>query len=150
MDSGAHKTAEEWQPFGDPTLAIADESQAPQKPVITGPVSGKSGEEYSYTAETIDNDGDQLFYLFDWGDSSFSDWIGPYESGETASITYVWRAQGTYEIRVRAKDDHGVQSEWSDPLEISMPKDNLITSSFLRYLMQHQQIFIFLQSLFQD
>jgi hypothetical protein len=150
MDGGAHKTVEEWQPFGDPTLAIADESQAPQKPVITGPASGKSGEEYTYNAETIDIDGDQLFYLFDWGDGSFSDWIGPYDSGETATITYVWRAQGTYEIRVRAKDDHGVQSEWSDPLEISMPKDRLITSSFQRYLAQHQQIFIFLQSLFQD
>jgi hypothetical protein len=36
--------------------------------------------------------------------------------------SYIWTDKGDYEIRVKAKDEHGVQSEWSDPLPISMAK----------------------------
>jgi hypothetical protein len=146
MDSGAYKTVEEWQPFGDPTLSIADKSQAPQKPSISGPPSGKTGEEHTYNAETIDVDGDQLYYIFDWGDGSYSEWIGPYESGETASTSHTWTQQGTYEIRARAKDDHGVQSEWSDPLEVSMPKDKILVIPFHQLLKEHP-LFSFLNRL---
>ena len=31
-------------------------------------------------------DGDNIFYLFDWGDDTNSGWIGPYKSGEIELI----------------------------------------------------------------
>ena len=31
-----------------------------------------------------------------------------------------------YQIRVKAKDDHGVQSEWSDSIPISMPHSKFL------------------------
>ena len=59
---------------------------------------------------------------FDWGDESNSGWLGPIESGEEISSSHIWNSNGNYEIRVKAKDLEGAQSEWSDPLTISMPK----------------------------
>jgi len=136
MDCGDYKTVEEWQPFGDPTLAIADESLAPEKPgVPEGTITGDAGKEYTYTTSTIDPDGDQLYYLFDWGDGKFSGWVGLYNSGQTAEASHKWSGKGNYEIRVKAKDDHGVQSDWSDPLPISMPKNKqLINHPFFEFL----------------
>jgi len=124
MDEMDFITVEEFQPFGDPSLAIAADSQAPVKPEdLDGPTSGKINEEYTYTASTTDPDGDQLYYLFDWDDGEFSEWIGLYDSGDTAEASHTWTEQGDYEIKVKAKDEHGVQSDWSDPLSISMPRD---------------------------
>ena len=35
MDDADYKTVEEWQAFGDPTLAIGEKSQPPAKPAST-------------------------------------------------------------------------------------------------------------------
>jgi hypothetical protein len=134
MDAYDHKTVEEWQPFGDPSLSIAAESQPPLKPATpSGPTSGTAGVEYTYSSSTTDPDGDKIYYLFDWGDGEYSGWLGPYYSGGTVEASHIWEEKGDYQIRVKAKDEHGAQSEWSDPLSISMPK-----SVFLpRFLEQH-------------
>jgi len=47
------------------------------------------------------------------------DWVE--FSGQTP-VVY----QGEYQIRVKAKDTHGMQSDWSDPLTISMPKSRFV------------------------
>jgi len=135
MDAGDYKTVEEWQAFGDPTLSIAAQSLQPEKPEPPeGPTSAGVNEEHTYTAITTDPNGDQIYYLFDWGDESYSGWIGPFESGEIAETSHNWEDRGEYEIRVKAKDEHGVQSEWSDPLPISMPiiKNNNIFMNILK------------------
>jgi hypothetical protein len=122
MDDTDHKTVEEWQAFGDPTLAIGENSQPPAKPQApSGPASGKINTEYTYTSSTTDPESDQVSYMFDWGDGSFSSWIGPINSGATVSAKKTYTVQGTYLIKVVAKDSHGKFSVWSDPLSISMP-----------------------------
>jgi len=127
MGAHDHKTVEEWITFGDPSLKISSHSpptnnppEKPERPV--GDIKGKIGKEYQYTTSSIDPDGDSLYYLFDWGDGSYSEWLGPYESGETVNASHVWEKRGTYEIKVKAKDEYGSQSNWSDVLVISMPK----------------------------
>jgi hypothetical protein len=123
MDETDHKTIEEWQPFGDPTLAIGEESLKPLKPETPeGSTTGKINEEHIFTTVTSDPDGDKIYYLFDWGNEDYSGWLGPYNSGEIVEASYIWTDKGDYEIKVKAKDEHGVQSEWSDPLPISMAK----------------------------
>jgi hypothetical protein len=123
MDGGDHKSIEEWQLLGDPSLALAEESQEPLKPSCpNGPNTGKAGEEKIYTVSTIDPDGDDIYYMFDWDDNSNIIWIGPYPSGVTCEASHTWTTQGSYEIRVKAMDIHGKQSEWSEPLTVSMPK----------------------------
>lgn len=123
MDGGDHKSIEEWQLLGDPSLALAEESQEPLKPSRpNGPSSGKAGEETTYTSSTTDPDGDNIYYMFEWGDDSNSGWIGPNPSGVTCEVSHTWTTQGSYEIRVKAMDIHGKQSEWSEPLSVSMSK----------------------------
>lgn len=146
-----YKTIEEWQPFGDPTLAIGEESQPPVKPdAPEGTASGQINTEYTYTASTTDPDGDKLEYFFDWGNGDTSGWIGPYHSGSTASASYTWTTKGDYQVRVKARDDHFVQSGWSDPLHITMPKSyRPFNSLILEILEKLMERFPFLEQLFE-
>ena len=90
----------------------------PSKPI--GPSSGYTNTSYTFETSTTDPDGDDLYYLFDWGDGSNSGWIGPYSSGSTASASHSWNEPGTYEVKVKAKDVLGLQSEWSDSITVTM------------------------------
>jgi hypothetical protein len=101
----------------------------PSKP--SGPSTGKPGEECTYHSQTRDPEESQLHYLFDWGDGTDSGWLGPYDSGETCGASHIWTRQGTYTIRVKAKDLQGYESEWSEPLPVSMP---LIHQTFLELI----------------
>ncbi len=58
--------------------------------------------------------------LFDWGDGTFTwtDWVDP---GVTVNASHIWYEKGTYNVRVKAVDVHGYDSEWSDPLPVAMP-----------------------------
>jgi parallel beta-helix repeat protein len=96
---------------------------SPEKPSIPiGSTSGNVGVEYSYSTMAIDSDEDQLFYLYDWGNGQTSFWYGPVDSGEECSATNIWFDQGTFQVRVKTQDVHGAESDWSDPLVVSMPK----------------------------
>lgn len=109
--------------FGDPSLKISGTSHPPLTPEPPiGEISGKIHVEYRYTMNTEDPDEDDIYYLIDWGDDTTSKWLGPFESGESCIATHIWENQGLYQLKVRAKDEHGIQSNWSEPLELSMPQ----------------------------
>jgi len=150
-----YKTMEQWQAFGDPTLAIGPESQPPLKPnKPSGPTDGVPNEQYTYYASTTDPDDDEILYIFDWGDGSFSEWIGPVESGTQVSANHSWNNKATYDIKVRAKDIHGDQGEWSDPLSVIIPRtkaagNNLFINLFGRFIHLFPILKITLQLLIQ-
>jgi len=77
---------------------------------------------FKYTSSTVDPDNDNVYLLFDWGDGNSSGWLGPYSSGEKISAYHIWKDNGTFEIRVKAKDINDTQSQWSDSLSIITPK----------------------------
>jgi len=115
------------------------ENQRPNKPLRpSGEINGKTGMEYIYTTSTTDPDSDDVFYLFDWGDGHTSFWYGPYDSGEECSASNIWFERGTSEVRVKAQDVHGAESEWSDPLVVSMPKNRA-----LEYVQTHMLFDLF-------
>jgi hypothetical protein len=117
------------------------DNQSPDKPETPdGPTSGNSGIEYTYTTNTSDPDDDQVYYWFDWGDGSNSGWLGPIDSGGGISSSHVWDSKGNYEIRVKAKDIDGAQSEWSDSLVVSMPKSKSINNFNLLIIRLIRQI----------
>ena len=104
--------------------ALMEFNSEPEKPdAPDGPSSGKPGEFYDYSAYTIDIDGDQIYYLFSWGDGNDSGWLGPFNSDDICIESHNWFDRGDYEIRVKAKDEFGLESEWSDPLLVNMPKN---------------------------
>ena len=117
------------------------DNQAPEKPATPdGPNSGNAGTEYTYSTSTSDPDGDQVYYWFDWGDDTNSGWLGPYDSGDEVTISHTWDSTGSFEIKVKAKDTEGTQSEWSDPLPVSMPKSKSTISQLFQFIEEHPVI----------
>jgi hypothetical protein len=118
--------------WSDP-ITVAVTNNAPEKPQTPdGPTQGKiRTKSYTYTTSSNDVDGHDLYYYFDWGDGGTSGWVGPYRSGETASASHTWNRRGSYDIKVKARDEYGEESQWSDPLSVSMPKQK---SRYLPYL----------------
>jgi hypothetical protein len=116
-------------------LLISKISNSPPiKPTIIGSISGKSGIEYEYSFSTTDPDGDNIFYHIYWGDDSDKEIIGPIVSGDTATVKHIWSEQGVYSIKAKAKDIVGLESDWSDPLIVTIAKIKLINTLFPRLL----------------
>lgn len=132
-----------------PEIEQNPSSNPPEKPnKPTGRTHIKVNQSYKYSSSTNDPDGDQIYLLFDWDDGTSSGWIGPYNSGETVTAKHKWTTKGNYEIRVKAKDINGTQSEWSDPMVISMPRDRGMAGSLLLKLLERfPRLFPFLREL---
>jgi PKD repeat protein len=86
----------------------------------SGPTSIHIGTSGSYSTSTTDPDGDDVYYLFDWGDCTDSGWVGPYPSGTIGSASKTWYETGTYQVKVKAKDIHDAESDWSPSLEVEV------------------------------
>jgi len=130
----------------DSTTVYVAENYPPNKPSIPkGTTNGKANTEYTYSSDTTDPNQNQIYYLWDWGDGNTSGWLGPYESGVIVNASYKWIEKGDYEIKVKAKDIYEAESEWSDPLPISMPKNR--NMPFLRFLENHPYIFLLFRQL---
>ena len=105
----------------------AFENSRPNKPSLpSGSPQGNIGEEYVYSSIGIDVDGDQMYYMFDWNDGTDSGWLGPYNSGKECRESHTWHRRGKYEIKVKTKDIHGGESDWSESLSISMTKNRIV------------------------
>jgi hypothetical protein len=92
------------------TLTIIGENYPPPTPQRPqGPSQGYENTEYSYsTNEVSDIENHNVFYKFDWGDATHSDWL------TKPTANHSW-AEGEYEIKIKAKDEYGQQSNWSEP-----------------------------------
>jgi len=92
---------------------------APEPPTRpSGRTFGTVGRTYSYTTNTTDPDGDDVYYLWDWGDGTYSGWLGPFVSGAVVSKSHQWTTSGAYQVKVKAKDIYDVESSWSNPLTV--------------------------------
>jgi hypothetical protein len=103
----------------------------PKKPSLSGRKSGQVNKEYTYLGNTSDPDGDNLSYFFDWGDRTNSSWLGPYSSDEIVSASHYWKKYGSYKVKLKSKDQYGLESEWSNEIIVTMPKEiNKISNSY--------------------
>ena len=130
-------------------IAPADNNppDTPSKP--DGPPNGKMGVKYTYTTSTEDPDGDQVSYKFDWGDGTNSGWSDLYDSGATSEASHIWASQGSFEIKVKAKDIYGAESGWSDPLTVTMPRNRIFSNPvILKFLEGILQKFPLLRQIF--
>jgi len=115
-------------PFMKPYGWINSAPNIPERP--SGEFIVGAGIECKYTTSTIDPDNDPVWYMWDWGDGSYSDWLGPYESGENASAKQSWSAK-RINIRVKAKDIRNPETEWSEPLEVVIINPESLKTVFL-------------------
>ena len=97
---------------------MSEPPETPSKP--EGPETWTINEEATFTSSTTDPEGEDIYYLFDWGDGDDSGWIGPYGSGQAGKASHIWTELGEYQVKVMAKDDYDYQSDWSDPATITI------------------------------
>ena len=119
---------EEWSDPATFYLEIID-NQPPEEPIISGEINPKVGDEYGYTFVSSDPNGDNLSYYIDWGDGSFENWVGFYESNDEIIIDHLWSEKGTFIIKAKAKDVYNDESDWGT-LEVRLSK-NLFYNHFL-------------------
>jgi hypothetical protein len=104
-------------------------NQPPAIPNIPeGPDKGILNRELTYSISTIDPEGDQVFYQWSWGDGHFSEWEGPYESGETATSSHRWKQEASYFIKVKAKDIYDQETDWSEKLRVKISENRAFNS----------------------
>jgi outer membrane protein assembly factor BamB len=120
---------------------IEIDNKPPHKPTVEGPTNGRPRWKYKFKATTTDPDGDDVSYFFDWDyDYEVSGWTDFVPSGEPVSVKYIFYNKGTYNVKVRAQDEHGADSQWvTFQVRISYPRNKLFYNSlFLRFLEQSQ------------
>jgi hypothetical protein len=117
------------------------ESNPPKSPIILGEIKGNIKYTLPYTFQSSDPDGDDIYYIIDWGDETQYERIGPEKSNKTIQATHIWYQEGGYVIKAKATDINGATSEWSY-YNIMMPKtkntktdfNNIIKSIFSKIL----------------
>jgi hypothetical protein len=122
-----------------PTITLGNSPFKPDTP--SGKLKGEAGQSYDYTTSTTDPELDDVCYGWDWnGDNTVDEWTGYHSSGDTVTTSHTWSNQGTYKVKVKAKDKVGNEGVWSDSLTVKMPKSKAAFSPFLRFLLQHSII----------
>jgi len=87
--------------------------------MISGPIIGNAGSDYTYTASTTDPDNDQIKYTFFWDDSQTteSDFV---DSGTEVAMSHSWANPGSYDVFVKATDTIGAESDNSNETAIKI------------------------------
>ena len=105
-------------PVGNP---FSSSNNPPETPDIDGPTNGSAGTSYTYIFNSIDPDGDDVFYYIKWGDGHIEHWDGPHQSGINIEITHTYEKQGTFLIEAKTKDTNDAESNWAE-FEITIPR----------------------------
>ena len=77
-----------------------------------GKLIARVGSSHTFLSFAFDMDkNDEIYYLFDWGDGTYSYWLGPYKSFEMCKASHIYtfkwnRIIDTREIRFIAKDSY--------------------------------------------
>jgi len=97
----------------------------------SGPSTGYAEASYSYSIFAEDTDDNQIRYTFDWGDGTASE-TEFVKSGEITVQSHAWAEPGEYHVRVKATDDKGATSRWSELLIVTIlaPTPTLSVSIF--------------------
>ncbi|MCX6666358.1 MAG: carboxypeptidase regulatory-like domain-containing protein [Euryarchaeota archaeon] len=103
--------------FGTGMVATLHTNNQSSTPEIQGPKAGQINVAYTFSVTAGDPDS---YFLFDWGDGVTSDWLGPYDSSVEVSDSHIWMSPGSYDVKVKAKNMYGVESDWSTPVTVAI------------------------------
>ncbi len=114
------------------TFVLNQPPKIPNKP--EGPERGIIYRELTYSISTTDPEGDQVFYKWCWGDGHFSEWLGPFNSGETVTESNRWYDEASFFIKVKAKDIYDQETDWSEYLHLIISKNRALNSGLISLL----------------
>lgn len=103
------------------TIAGFTINELPNPPeFISGKIQGSRGTAYPFSVTSSDPQDYLVCYRFDWGDGTFSDWTRLSTSGSSIVSSHVWYDSGTYMVKAQAKNQYGLESRWSDSVELTI------------------------------
>ncbi|HUI40023.1 MAG TPA: PKD domain-containing protein [Methanothrix sp.] len=106
------------------SINITRPIRPPETPTtLAGPRFGYARSNYSYSTSSMDPDGDDVKFTFQWGDASTSE-TAYVPSGTRATASHSWAIPGNYSIQAMATDIQGISSGWSTPLNVSIVSNN--------------------------
>jgi len=102
-------------------IAAFSSEDFPLTPTInTGKTLGVYNKTYVYSAVTTDPNDYPVRYRFDYGNGVISAWTALIPSGSNGYLSFVWDEPGVYLLRVQAINQYGLESDWSDPIQVIM------------------------------
>ena len=112
------------QSLGEDVWIPPPDNLAPNKPSKpSGDNEFKINTNHEFSSTTQDPDDDKIRMIFEWNDGNYSI-SEELESGRTIRYEHSWEKKGLYSVRVKALDEYGQESEWSDPLMINVKKQS--------------------------
>jgi hypothetical protein len=130
-------TVTEFQPFGDPSLMIAGDSNPPVRPTIDGPNSGNVGQKYCWTFQSSDPDNDDIKYIIQWGDGYINE-TDCFPSGESITLCHTYKIDGNFIIKVKAIEctEDGFESDW-ESFEVNIPRGKFFPKRYFHLISSH-------------
>jgi len=86
----------------------------PFRPSLRQPKEFNPHKELEFGFMSMDINKDNLSYYVEWGDGTNSGWVGPFTSGDEIGLSHVWDETLAYLVRVKAKDEGGLESLWKE------------------------------------
>ncbi|MFX0210952.1 MAG: caspase family protein [Candidatus Hodarchaeota archaeon] len=122
--SKMHPTIFDNYPGELPLTEVELPPTVPETP--TGQILGDTNTSYDYSTVSIDPEGGKICFGWDWdSDHTVDEWTNPVGSNTTIITSHSWEDEGTYNLRVRAKDENGLLSGWSNHIVVSMSSENV-------------------------
>jgi len=113
------------------TKTVIIDNHRPDKPTIDGPINGRKGIEYDYKFVATDPDNHIVSYIVEWGDSTTTE-SDFYTSGYEVTLSHKWQKIGIFNVKAKTKDLYGAESDWSDPLTVSIPRNRISFQSLFQ------------------
>jgi hypothetical protein len=112
--------SEGWSPELEVYIAPNDSPSIPTTP-DGDETMGTVGFPYGFSTSSSDPESDQIKYGWDlYGDGVVDEWTNLYDSAELCTSSLIWEQDGTFSLKVKAKDQYGATSEWSDIITVTM------------------------------
>ena len=152
---GVNESGEKYYDFAEVRI-----NHPPEKPVISGASSVNISERYLYYVNSVDVDGDKIHYITDLNGNGTLKYnlsfilarFPVHESGQDILRWETWFDNGYENLRIKAIDVYGDQSEWSEPFNVTVNIGNIwdhpFPIIFLRFLERHPNRFKNMQYIF--
>ena len=102
-------------------LLITQNHFPPIVEFIEGCEIGLTNQECCYSFVASDPEDEKIKYKVNWGDDSPIIWSDQsYLSGEIVSFCHIWEKEHTFDLSVKVKDELGVESEWFNPITVTI------------------------------
>ena len=110
--------------YNDMVIALENVNNPPSVPLISGNSRGYVYTNYTCIANSTDPEGDNVYYLFNWGDGTNST-VGPAQSHANTTATHQWTRPGTYNVTATSRDTYGASNnQSSSPLVLNVTQND--------------------------